>query len=755
MKKWLIISVLLLLCPILAKAQLGNFGDTPVEINADETRFENGLAIGENNVVIRYGTTTIYCDYAQYSPDTRDVLVKGNVRIYREDHLIVGERAVFNFDTKVLRAADFRGEVYPFKFTAESIGSIGPKAFEAHDAIMTTSDSSKPDYYIKAKTVRIYQHDRVVFSNVLVYVGKTPVFWYPYLYQSLRRDSSFIMRPGYESVWGAYLLTQFTFPLGDNAIGKFHLDLRSLRGAAVGFDSTYKYGKNDESWGRFLTYYAHDSDPEKNETSYVRQAVGTNRYRVTLQQRAFFSDDIYANIDINKFSDALYLQDFLPSQFQVDPEPDNVVSLTKWDEDYTITGIVRAQLNNFFEKTERLPEFAFDLKRQPFFDTPIFYEGEASAGRLNRDFPSTSGYPDYGTTRADAFIQFLYPKTYFGWLSFVPRLGFRGTYYSSTGDSGNTIFDTSSTPALVNGVSYTAPQRPIVKGGSTFRPVITAGFESSFKLSRVFDDVEARKFGFDGLRHVVQPYTDFSYVNTGYNPDNILQFDRINPSTQLAPLDLSSFNSTDAITDWTIWRWGVRNRLETRRDNETFSWLDLDSYVDVNLQEPAYPGISYRQGSISNFFNNLRWNPLPWFTTRLDSQVPLNSKGFTEVDAIMSFMVNPNLKFDVGNRYINNNPFFVNSNLITFGSYFRLNDNWALSFNEQYEVHDHTLEYQTYQIHRDLSSWAAALGLVIRDNRVNGAGSLDYGIMLTFTLKDFPSISSPISFDPQSAASGK
>ncbi len=179
---------------------------------------------------------------------------------------------------------------------------------------------------------------------------------------------------------------------------------------------------------------------------------------------------------------------------------------------------------------------------------------------------------------------------------------------------------------------------------------------------------------------------DFSYVYTGQNPNKILQFDRINPSTQLAPLDLSSFNSIDSITNWTILRLGVRNRLETRRDNDTFSWLDLDTFFDINIEEPEYPGITYQQGTFSNIFNNLHWNPLPWLGAEVDSQVPVSSKGFTEVNASLSFIVNPNLKFTVGDNYIHNNPFFVNSNLITFGSYLRFDDNWGFSVNEQYEA---------------------------------------------------------------------
>src|SRR5947207_1875825 len=80
----LLLSFALLFLPLSgALAQFGSFGDVPIEINAEETRFEGGIAVADRNVVIRYADTIIYCDYAQYNPDTRDVLVSGNVRIFR------------------------------------------------------------------------------------------------------------------------------------------------------------------------------------------------------------------------------------------------------------------------------------------------------------------------------------------------------------------------------------------------------------------------------------------------------------------------------------------------------------------------------------------------------------------------------------------------------------------------------------------------------------------------------------------------
>ena len=122
----LLLSLALLLAGLSsASAQFGSFGDVPIDITSDETGFEGGLAIAQRNVVIRYGDTVIYCDYAQYNADTRDVLVQGNVRIYRQDQQFTGERALYNLETKVLRAADFRGNFQPFSFGGDSLGSSG------------------------------------------------------------------------------------------------------------------------------------------------------------------------------------------------------------------------------------------------------------------------------------------------------------------------------------------------------------------------------------------------------------------------------------------------------------------------------------------------------------------------------------------------------------------------------------------------------------------------------------------------------
>jgi LPS-assembly protein len=171
------------------------------------------------------------------------------------------------------------------------------------------------------------------------------------------------------------------------------------------------------------------------------------------------------------------------------------------------------------------------------------------------------------------------------------------------------------------------------------------------------------------------------------------------------------------------------------------SWLDLETFVDVNFDNP------YDRTPYSNLFNKLRFTPLPWATLIINSQLPAFDKGFTEVNTNIAVQPVANVQLSIGHRYLNQNPFFNNSNLFVAGAYYRVNDNWGVGVQEQYEAVTRTLEEQRYSVYRDLTSWVASFGAVIRDN----GGVKEYGVLLTFTLKAFPKFGFDFNFDPGSA----
>lgn len=743
--------------PLLPLQSAAKSGPIPVEINSDQTRFEAGIAVAEGNVVIRYAGVTIYCDYAEYNPTSHDIVLRGNVKFYQDRYAFNADRAIYNLQTKALKMSDFGGPKPPFEVTGNTAVSFKENEYTILNGLISTSDSSKPDYTLRARTIRIYSSDRIILSNVTLFVGRTPVFWFPYVYQSLNEQFSYNLSPGYNSTWGAYLLTSITFPIATNVSGVLRLDLRTSRGPALGLDTNYHFGQQSQSWGHFKIYGLYDEQPNINETALDRAPIGSGRYRILYESRTYITEDLSAIVDFNKLSDQYFLQDFYPNIFAYDPQPDTYFDLVKRGEAYTLGIQARVQVNNFLETVERLPELSWEVARTPLFNGPIFYEATSSADWLHRAFAAQTGNasidlqsgslnPDYESYRVDSFQQLIFPKTYFGWLSLVPSVGIRGTYYSTTGSF------TESDP------SNPLPQGLLTEGGGRVRFAVNTDVEASFKLSKVFEGVQEKSLGLDGLRHVFQPYADFSWVSQPSVPfTDILPFDQYIPSTRLQAIDFPQFNSIDSLDRWTILRLGMRNRLQTRRDATTLNWLDVDTYFDVDFDNPIAQVVPPSTTSVSrtnplptpkepfsNVFNRIRFTPVPWLYLSVDSQVPLLDKGFWEVNSSFDWIITPNIEVRVGHQYLQSNPNYVDSSELSFYTYLRLNENWGVSFYEDYEFKTGTLNRQTYAIHRDLSSWVSALGLNITNN---GSGKQQISVVLSFTLKDLPRFGLPLNLD--------
>ena len=753
MRKFLLSLCVLALAPYL-HAQFGNFGDSPVEITADgNTRFDQGVAIAEDNVQIHYGKYSIFCDYAEYNPDTRDVLLVGNIRLYTPERVMSGQRAMFNLETKQMRALEMSGAQYPMYFHAFNFRAPSQKEFLIRDSVLTTHDSSQPDFHVKPRTMRFYPGDRVVLTNTTFYIGQTPVFWFPYLYANLEQ-SGFQFLPGYDSRWGAYLLTAYGFPVTQGVDAIARVEYRGEFGPSIGLDSNMKYGKDNRSYGKLQADYVFET---KDVTTV--QAPGepaetktTDRYRVAFQQRLFLTDDIYATADINVLSDVDFLEDFYPREFAINPQPDNSLSLTRWDEVYTLSLIGRWQFNDFQDVTERKPEFVWDAKQQSFFGLPVQYDGETGVASLKRAFSNDPSFgetefPDYAATRFDTFHQWSLPSKFFNWLSVTPKVGVRGTAYSQSGSFSNSpataldpitgeITTINNSGAAENPLNN--PTSTLVNKGAVFRPVVNYGLTISTKMSRAFEQVQNHWLGLDGLRHVVEPYMNYSGVyNAGPAPQNIYQFDRVVQSTQLQPLDFPQFTAIDSIDTWNIARFGVSQRLQTRRNNSTYQWFSLNTFMDVNMENP------YSDAPVSNLFNVVQFSPVPWHSLGIASQIPVTQQGFTEVNTFYSVMPTRDLRFSVGHRYIDGNDFFSDNSQLNFSAYWRVNDNWSLSAYEQYEFVSKVMQYQRYFINRDLTSWVASIGAEVRDNL---GGDQEFGFLFMMTLKDAPQITLPLAF---------
>jgi hypothetical protein len=531
------------------------------------------------------------------------------------------------------------------------------------------------------------------------------------------------------------MVSDIGFPVFDHFDAILHLNAYSLRGPALGIDVNYDLGEvEQQNTLKMRTFFIEDQGANINQTSLGRPRIDAGRYRISYQSRTFLASDTSLVLEVNKFSDAFMLEDFFPFEFQIDPQPQTFLELIKQGDAYALSLFARYQVNDFLQTTEKLPEVSWEVVRTPLFNSPIYYEATTTAGWYQLAQPVGTFFnptlnPDYSSFRFDTFHQVSYPNMYFGFLSLVPRAGFRTTYYSRTGDV------TPGDPAL--GIPFgSVVYEP---GGTRF--VFNAGFDTSFKLSHVYEGVQAHWLGLDGLLHVIQPYADYSWVSTpNIGPGKVLPYDRFLTSTYLPPIDFPQFTATDSIAHMSVLRLGVLNKFETRRDNATHQWITVDTFLDVNFKNP------FEQTYYSDIQAQIRFNPVPWLYLTEFAQIPwIDKKQFWEFNTVLTWTVTPNIDLTLLHSYLNHNPLEPKTNSIYLQTYFRINSNWGFSILEEYDQTTGRLGIQKYTFHRDLSSWVASLGLFENNN---GGNKTTYGVELILTLKDLPKFGFPVNLSP-------
>lgn len=724
----------------------------------------------------------VYADRAVADTKAETVTLTGNVSVYRGNLLQRGESVVYFWGQEKFDASGLRAGVDPLlleagRFTMEEHG--GRQVYVGQDAGVTTHDVEEPGFWLRAAETTIYPEDKVTFKNLRLYAGDTPIFWLPYLSQPLDSDLGYHFVPGARSNWGAFLLNSYGLMLGGKPnpetgenedawlLSRWHFDLRTRRGVGTGVDFTDQRQEGNPNLTGLSLYYTNDLNPDVSRTGITRGFVNEDRYRVALQHRVPLEleqdADWRLDANLNILSDNYYLEDFNPDLFRNDPNPDNTIGLFRRDDGTLFSLFGRIRPNEFYRSDTRAPEIAMDFARRPLFDLPILHEGSVSLAFIQEEIGSASmsavrpllnlpandpmipvllaQLPTYerqlvqtirslppgspaipgltaqlfspGYNRFHTYQEFSMPTTLGNWLHLTPEVGIGYSRYSD-----------------VNGPSK-----------SIDRTHLHAGAEASMKFSKDLGDVQRRGVGLDGLLHVVQPYARFSYISTDDLDPLFPAVDRETFSTRPQPLAVPNFTAVDSIRDWSILRFGMRNKLITKRDGQSYDWLAMDTYFDAFITDPDY------NRNFSNLYNDLRWNPLPWFGMTLETQFPVidDGSGFSEVAARARFMPNENVEFSVGHRLLDNHPVLNDSHRIDVRTYARLNDKWGVGAFQLWELDDGTLEVQQYTLHRDFNHWVASMGVTHRDNRLQD----EFGLIFSFTLKDFPSASVPFRLDAQ------
>ncbi|MCL4180611.1 MAG: LPS assembly protein LptD [Verrucomicrobia bacterium] len=703
------------LCAALAAAgslPLSAADDDFIEINSEagavSYHTETGIATVTNGFVARYQGVVLSAEYGELNRATGDMILQGSVYLQSEDQIWRGDQLRYNLLNRQMGAETFRTGRPPFFAAAEGLtADLTNDLYTATGAYLTTDDVAQPGLRIHAKTIRIAPGKYVEARHAVLYAGKLPVFYLPYVRYNLDGDSNhWSLTPGYRSIYGPFLLGGYHWRANDDVSGVFHLDYRVKRGLAGGPDVKYDAGRYGE--GDFKFYYLYDIDPEATSTSSTNVSIPHNRDRLYFTHDVTIRTNLDARLVLRHQSDAYVTRDFLESEYRENPQPSSFLEVHQRWPNFSLGLTAQPQVNDFLDTVERLPDLKLTALRQQLGQSPLFYEAESSVGYFRRNYADESLTNDYSAFRADTYHEVLLPLNLFGWLNLAPRVGGRFTHYGETDGDGSTLTDQD-------------------------RWVFNTGAELSFKASRVWHEPQSKLLEIDGLRHIVQPAFNFVYVpEPSVRPPELPQFDTELPSLRLLPIDFPDYNSIDSIDARNVVRLGLRNKLQTKRDGQVDNLVNWSLYTDWRLDR--LPG----QSTFADLFSDLDFRPRSWLTLTSELRYGVDSGQIRISQHYLTLTPNNRWSWMLGHRYVREDPelgFTIGNNLFTSSFYYRLNDNWGTRLSHHFEAQDGTLEEQYYTLYRDFRSWTAAFTFRVRDNRDEG---LDYGAAFTFSLKAFP-----------------
>lgn len=692
-----------------------------LDVQADDLSYDadRRLVIAKGNVKVSRGTDSVAADYAEVDTAAEQVAARGNILIEYQGNVWKGQEATYNFKTGQGDFGAFEAYAPPYHLTARDSRRLSLNLMELDGILMTTCDLDDPEYSIRASSATLENNRYVRAKNVRFQLGPVPFFWVPYLKADVEELANFQFTPGASSDMGVFLLTAYNFPLNDVFRTQTHFDVREKRGIGVGEDLLWKDPAGGDYAGLLRTYYASDQKPWRNETQRAeREALAdSDRYWLHLGDRHNVTDRDYLITELNFVSDPWILSDFFDDEYQKNVQPENRITLSHRGDRYTAGVGMNMRLNDFYGNVDRLPEVFFDVNRQQIFETPFFYEGENTLGYLGKVYPDGSDEERYNAFRFDTKHMVYWPTHHFGFLSLVPRAGYRGTYYSKTRESVSVTNVVAVTNELGVPVGTTNVVEEIVGDGSAvWRSLPEIGAETSFKA---FGDLYDGPTGIEedeDLRHVAEPYADYTL--------------RLEPN--VLPEELWQFDSIDKLDKRNDVQVGLRNYLQTKRRSSMHNLVYADVFstllLDPDPDEETFPGFGFK--------SELRpWSWLSWdFDGTYDAQTNALDSFSTQVEIKQEDVFTVGLDY----RYKLDSREAIAGDLVVFPE-----ARWSARVYARMDIEGSNLEEHSYYVIHRTRCLGIGLGVRIRPEQASN-GDDDYTIWFRIWPLAFPQFSSSL-----------
>ena len=211
------------------------------------------------NAKILYENSTISADTIYISFEKDQAKATGRIVMKDDDQLMIGKTVYYDIETQTGLITDGASRFELGYYYGKEIRKTGDDVYDVDDGKFTTCDGKHPHFDIRAHSMRVYRDHMVVGKPVIFYVNEFPVFGLPFAAFSIKRGRKsgiLIPEPGFNQSDGKYFRNiAFFYVFSDYADATISMDLLEKTGYNYRLELLYldRYRYN----GRFDGNYKH------------------------------------------------------------------------------------------------------------------------------------------------------------------------------------------------------------------------------------------------------------------------------------------------------------------------------------------------------------------------------------------------------------------------------------------------------------------------------------------------------------------
>jgi len=611
-------------------------------IDLKEPRFDGEQLVTNQGGVVKGPKIRVQAQTIKYVPG-KTIEAHGNLLVEYGGRYLTGDHLIYNFVTSVGMITNCHVNVGIWFFSGERVRLNPDESVTIAGAAITTSESCRPEWDVKAKYVQIKPGQELFATNVLFRLYQLPIFYLPALTSSLTKsiDSPVRYKLSWDKGQGVKLSMRYRIFSNEELDIFLRGDIRTSRGFGGAIESTY-LSPNKRTLFQTKNYLAHDTfffddDPNKKRTRYRLQGIYTHQ-----------NDDAswltFARWD--RFSDKNMPRDFKSDDFELNTARRTELLLRNFGPRHIMGLNVRPRINSFQGFRQELPLLNLSLRPFELGTSGIISENVTRSGYFDYVYSDDIEgiLPDFEAIHLKTH-HFLYRPISLNVGRLTPLVGFEGIYYSdSPGDKdvGQALFHyggefqmpfvkhfQTARHELIPFVSYRGLLKPTISPNEVFifdiadgvnrLNLLTPGLKTHIYTDTMGPFLPALSANLYGLcffsedtfsKRLPKAYLDLKvhrprlslFANIGWNfQENLL--DRANLHLLLTINAKSAFNL----------EYRHRSRFDWRKDNHDNYYLDVTRPISELARSPLSDGRN-------TILSRLQFKLEPNWTLRFESQ---------------------------------------------------------------------------------------------------------------------------------------